>query len=209
MIFPWIYLWGNKTLKDYMYYMGVLSGILACLMPSDAMGRTLDNFNAISELLRYYICHIGLIVAPLMMVFSGLHKLDYRRIWKQPLVFFSVLLLIFINEIALKLCGLLSCSWEEFFSRSFRNAAFIFGPPGFADQYFGWCYGFAILPIFKYFVNGQEYFVPILWLIIPAYVLILPIDVLMSLPFEGRHIKLDALKFLKQRQLARESAQYE
>lgn len=209
VVFPFLFLYGGKYSKDYMYYLGVISGALACLLPSDAMGRELDNFDAIAELTRYYLCHVPLVVAPLMMVASGMHKLDYHRIWKQPFILYFVLSVIFFNELALKLCGLVPCTWEEFFSRGFRNAAFVFGPPPFVDYVFGSLYRVFIPPFFMFEIDSNLYFIPILWLVIPYYIFGSAVYLLISLPFESRHIKIDFLSFKRIRQLRKESSNYE
>ena len=51
LIFPFIYLSKNKTLKDYMFYMGVLSGIAATLLPVEAVGHAPFDVDVI----RFYL----------------------------------------------------------------------------------------------------------------------------------------------------------
>lgn len=206
LLFPFIFLFGGKYTKDYMFYIGILSALGAYIFAGSIFGRRLDNLNDILETIRYYACHAPLIIAPIMMVFSGLHKLDYRRILIQPFIFFAVLLIVLLNELFLVSSGLVQCSSVDFFSRDYRNGAFIFGPPSEYDNILSGVY-FLIPPFFTYIYPGTDltFYVPILWLTFPIIIFGPILCFLMCLPFENRHIKIDLYCIIQQHKLRRAS----
>ena len=192
LIFPWIFLSKSKILKDYMFYMGIISGLGATIIPIDAIGRNIFEFDTI----RFYYCHIIIWVVPLLMVLLKLHTLDYKRILKIPFLAYLVLCLILINEIILTGAGFVHVN--HLFNNEIRNSALIFGP--LADVEF---LGKLFTPLTpKLFLTvpvganaGAVYYWPILWLVIPSYIYICITALLLSLPFEYKNIKADLLTF--------------
>ena len=63
-----------------MFYLGVLSGVLAFLIPTEALGKSVATL----DLWRFYVCHLIIVAVPLLMVILKQHELDYKRIWKIP-----------------------------------------------------------------------------------------------------------------------------
>ena len=190
LVFPWFFLSKKNVLKDYMFYMGVMGGIGATFLPIDVIGR--DAFAL--ESMRFYFSHILIWVVPLLMVLLKLHTLDYKRIIKVPLLIYSVLGIILINEIILTGAGFVPLDY--LYSNEFRNSAFIFGPLaaiGFLGELFT-----ALTP--KLFLTipigenaGAAYYWPIIWLVIPAFIYFSILAFLLSLPFEYKRIKKDML----------------
>ena len=87
LVFPFAYLSKCNSIKDYMFYLGVISGIRGCVAPMPVIGLPFYH----PEVIRYYICHASIWIVPLLMVIFGIHKLDYRRIWKVIAIYFGVL----------------------------------------------------------------------------------------------------------------------
>lgn len=197
LVFPFVFFSKSKTLKDYMFYLGVLSGTLAIFLPIEAFNKHIFTFDA----LRFYIVHIIITVAPFLMVATGLHKLDYHRVYKVPLVFIGVLCIILVNEIILMEIGLVPMRKEDFFDHnSYRNFSMIFGvSPEFMhiEKYLTILTPSIFLKIpFGEFAGEPKYW-PIIWLIIPAFVLIGSLSFLLSIYWEKDHIKSDLAKFKK------------
>jgi len=166
---PLVYCFGNAYAKDYLYYIGFLSGWLVFFTPTTAIGRDLGNLENAIEVFRFYSCHAPLILGGLMMVASGNHKLDYRRLWAIPFAFVLVELVIVINAIFMQLVNIpgWATSWQRLISRDyFVNQSLSFGPPPGMDKvgnaWFYYLY-MATLTCFP-LGNGEWFFLPAVWI---------------------------------------------
>ena len=130
------------------------------------------------------------------MVKCEFHTLNYHRLWRVPFTFFEVLVIILFNEIILMATGLIEPNISNLFSRSYRNSSFIFGPaPSFNF----------VKPILDIFVpkifrtvpcgvnKGQELYWPVIWMVLPAYIILYGLGLLIYLPFEREHMKNDII----------------
>jgi len=190
LVFPWLFLSKNKIMKDYMFYMGVISGTAATLFPVDVIGHNAFEF----ETMRFYVSHVLLGVVPMLMVLLKLHTLDYRRIPKVPFLAYFTLCIILVNEIILIGTGFVHIN--HLFSNEIRNSALIFGPlreVELVGRFFT-----ALTP--ELFLTipigpnaGATFYWPIIWLVIPFYIYASIAALLMSLPFEHKNIKSDML----------------
>lgn len=200
LIFPFIYLSKKRPLRDYMYYVGVLGGIAALLVPTEALGNKLFVFDSI----RFYTSHIILFLAPVLMLSYKLHKLNYKKVWQSIFLFFGVLTLIMVNELILSLVGLSDI--KLFFSRHYRNNSFVFGPTkefdDFANKFF-----LPFVPKFlrtNYFnLNVDQFFFPILWLFFPVFIYFTPLFLLFGFPFNGSQIINDFSMLFKDKEKAK------
>lgn len=192
IFFPFMYLWGGKYFKDYMFYLGIVSGLGVYLFPSSYDGYVINNAATVVEIARFYFSHMPLVIAPLAMVASGLHRLNHRRVWVTPLIFLGVLTLIGLNEVFLKLSGVTNASWQDVFSNNYRNGAMVFGPMSILDASLGGFY-WVILPFLKYQWPGTNniYYVPVLWMALPTFVIMCIGYFLISLPWSHREAYLD------------------
>jgi len=188
LVFPWFYISKKKTLKDYMFYMGVLSGLGATFYPMGAVGLKAFEF----ETVRFYYCHILIWVVPLLMVLLKLHILDYKRIIKIPFLVYLILGIILVNEVVMTGAGFVPIDY--LFSSEFRNASFIFGPAA-EVEILGKLFTaltpriFMTVPVGAH--AGSVYYWPIIWLIVPVYIYFCVFALLLALPFEYRSIRND------------------
>jgi hypothetical protein len=177
-----------------MFYLGVISGIGATLLPFDMVG--LDAFDP--EAMRYYFSHSLIWIVPLLMVVLKLHTLDYKRIWKVPFIAYLVLCIILVNEVILTGAGFVHIS--HLYSNEVRNASLVWGPLAAVD-FVGRLFTaltpelFLTVPIGEN--AGAVYYWPIVWLIIPSYILFNIIGFLLSLPFEFRRFRSDVVSLIK------------
>jgi len=190
LVFPWFFVSGKNILKDYMFYMGIMSGLGATLLPVDVIDRNAFEF----ETVRFYFSHVVLWVVPLLMVLLKLHTLDYRRIPKVPFLAYLVLCIILVNEIILTGAGFVHIS--HLFSNDIRNSALIFGP--LSDvEFLGTLFRpltpnlFTTVPIGPN--AGNVFYWPIVWMILPSFVYFSAIALLLSLPFEFKRLRTDIL----------------
>ena len=184
MIFPFIYLSDWKTGKDYMFYLGIISGVLGCIAPMPAFGLPFYSLEAI----RCYICHASLWQVPLLMVMFGQHKLNYRRIWKSFVMYFIVLCVIIVNELILiKLRWVDTSTLEEFFDSSSRDMGYAVGlPAGIMEE------------IGKYVLwmtpkAWKSPYIPLLWELFPVIIYGGIACLCLSLYWEHDRIKQDVL----------------
>ncbi len=183
IIFPFILLSKNKYAKDYMFYMGVISGIASIALPLEAIGRSLKEIDVI----RFYICHYLIFIVPFYMVFYGLHKLEFKRVFFFPISFMLVLALIVANEVILMEMGFVDMRGNDFLNYNYRNSSFIFGPTEnlkeISDKYVDWAVPkpFKTVMIGEY--KGAEKYTPILWLLVPSYVYLVPITMVIYFTF--------------------------
>lgn len=188
LVFPFINLTKNKTLKDYMYYFGVFGGMGAMLFPTEALGQPFYSL----DVLRFYFAHFLIFACPLLVVHYGLHTLSLNRLWRVPICLIGTMCLILVNEVILIGIGLVDFDIQKLFSDSFRNYSFVFGPMPELKPYLGFID--ALVPSFmKHGLVGEAAvyvnYWPILWVIIPGFVY-LPIGAfLVSLPFTHKEVK--------------------
>ena len=195
LIFPFIFLSQNKVLKDYMFYVGILSGTLAVFFPLEAIGKVAFSFDAI----RFYVCHTIITVAPFLMVYAGLHKLNYRRIYKVPICFLIVYVIILVNEIILIEIGLVPLRSGNLFATGdefYRNFSMVFGVSENFEAMEGIISFFT--PEFMMRIPfgphaGEKKYWPVLWAIFPAFVYIGGLSLLLSIYWEKAHMKADFL----------------
>jgi len=190
LIFPWFFLSKNNILKDYMFYMGITSGIGATIIPIDAINQSAFEF----ETMRYYFSHIIIFAVPLLMVLLKLHTLDYKRILKVPFMAYLTLCIILANEIILTGAGFVHIN--HLYSYEIRNSSLIFGPLPeleFVGRLFTALTPELFLTVPVGANAGDVYYWPILWLVIPFYIYFCILSLLLSLPFEYKNIKKDIL----------------
>jgi hypothetical protein len=204
LTFLFIFISKNKTLKDYMFYIGLCAGLMACITPITAYGRSAASFDAI----RFFVIHGIMALAPFLMVICGHHKLNWRRTWRPIFVLACVMGVILINEVILISVGIINpdnyeplrngilTSFELLVSNIYRNGAMVFGPENYSE---GGMYGkifAALCPNFLKTVawgpnKGQLLFWPILWGIIPGFIYITIACFLICMPFDYKRFWRD------------------
>ena len=192
-LFPFLFLTKSNRAKDYMFFLGLISGVLSILYPVEPI----QNPNQSAEwldIIRFYIHHNILWQVPLLMVILKVHKLDYRRIWSVPLCFMAVLLFIMINQILQSELGYIALRDGDFLDINYKNTSFIWGPTDDLAKLFTWACPsfFKTVPVGPY--AGQTKYWPWFWLIIPIFVYFIPLCFLISLIFDFKHFKEDCKK---------------
>ena len=219
---PFILHWGRPSWKDYMYYMGVISGIVAILLPSglmryDDFPNGITSFDYVLEVVRYYFCHAVIILAGYLMVAHGSHKLEFSRIKYLPFTLLFICILV----------GAHSIIWGPIFKlkdfphdwlgedgvlnnlsihNQIANQSMIFGPQPSVDG--------IIRPIAKFFIpylmvynyDGKIYFTPILWVEPFFLILIATVGSAMTYPFDKLGVKSSFEAFRQRRRMAKEKA---
>ena len=189
-LFPFLFLTKSKTAKDYMFYIGVLSGALATILPLEPIQKA-DQAGEFLDIVRFYIHHAILWLVPLLMVALKLHTLSWRRIWKVPGCLLLLLLFIMLNQIFQSELGFVGLRGDDIFEIGYKNSSYIWGPDDDIGYFIAkFCPDiFKTIPVGEF--AGQTKYWPWFWLIVPAYILIPVLSLLLVLPFDWENFKSD------------------
>ncbi len=185
LFFPFIFMSRCNAAKDYMVFLGIISGFLATLYPTEALGKSVLTL----DLWRFYICHGIIIAIPMLTVLLKLHKLDVKRIWKTPICVCAVLLFIICNQILQSELGIIPLRKDDMLNVSFHNPSLIWGPTDDVAVFFSW-----FTPSFMKTVPagpyaGQEKYWPFFWMVPGVIVYFTLVPLLICLIFDFKHTK--------------------
>ena len=198
-LFPFFFFSKNEKIKDYMFYIGVISGLIALFYPQEPIAKV-DQAAEQLDIIRFYYHHWMVLAVPLLMVLLGLHKLSYKRILVAPTGLLLLMLFIILNQVFQWELGFFTLwSEDDFLAIHFKNTSYIWGP-GTNDAIGNFLATFTpklfrTVPVGEY--AGQAKFWPWFWIIVPCYVLVTPLAFLLSLPFDGKSLKADVRKLLR------------
>ena len=162
---PFIWLFGNRLLKNFLTYIGSIAGMIAMLVPYWFIGQSAFQ----SEAYRFYLCHSLLFISSLLPVFLGLVKLEWKHFWKIGLLFFTMLAIIIVNDIFFIVIGHYPVSNPSDIYGSLReiNPCWSITAPAGFDWLMKIISSFT--PAFLRGGNASGFYVPILWYAIPMY----------------------------------------
>lgn len=199
-LFPFFFWSKNDKVKDYMFYIGVLSGLIALFYPQEPIAKT-DQLAEQLDIVRFYYHHWMVMAVPLLMVLFGHHKLSYKRILSAPTGLLLLMLFIMLNQIFQSEMGFIPLRDRgNFFGIDYKNTSYIWGP-GTNDAIGDFLALFTpdffkTVPVGEF--AGQTKYWPWFWMIVPVYVLVTPLSFLLSMIFDHKSLKAD-LKALKTR----------
>ena len=189
-LFPFMLISKNKYVKDYMFYIGVLSGLIAVFYPIDPIMKQ-DQTGEIIDILRFYLHHNLLWYVPMLMVVLKHHKIEYRRIWATPVIFLLVMLFIILNQIFQSELGFIDLRGDDIHAIPYVNNSLIWGPDGNISKLIEWACPniFKTIPVGPH--QGEAKYWPWFWLIVPCFVILLPVCFLMAMIFDFECFKKD------------------
>lgn len=184
IIFPFILLKNNNPrAKDYMFYMGIISGLASMFFPTEMFGKELRTLNT----LRFYICHILIFIVPFYMVFFDIHTLEAKRLIYFPISFLIVLCVIYLNELILMEMGFVDMRGNDIVNYNYRNFSFIFGPIPELESISNFLFDWMVPKPFKQIMVGEfagtPKYMPVLWLVVPCFVYLPVVGFLLYLVF--------------------------
>ena len=199
-LFPFFFWSKNDKIKDYMFYIGVISGLIALFYPQEPIAKV-DQSAEQLDIIRFYYHHWMVMAVPLLMVLLGHHKLSYKRILSAPTGLLLLMLFIMLNQIFQSELGFIPLRDRgNFFGIDYKNTSYIWGPGTndaigdilalFTPDFF------KTVPVGEF--AGQTKYWPWFWLITPVYLIITPLSFLMALIFDHKALAMD-VKALKQR----------
>lgn len=187
IVFPFIMLIKRKSvLHDFMFLIGIVGGLAGVLYPTEALGKSMFTF----ETIRFYFCHMSLFAVPLLLALLDLRRPNIKKWWLIPLCFLGYQVIILINTALVTFTGMVTregyTALDLFLSRQYLNNSFTFGPTddmGAVGEFIG----NLALPFMKKDIfnlnNGGVFYWPVIWLLVPSYVLFVPFYLIFSLPF--------------------------
>ena len=184
-LFPFFFFSKNKYIKDYMFYIGVLSGLIALFYPQEPIAKV-DQLGETLDIIRFYYHHWMLLAVPLLLVLLGHHKLSYRRILSAPVGLLLLMLFIMLNQLFQSELGYIPLRSDDFYDINYKNTSYIWGP-GTGDAigtFLSWfCPSFfKTVPVGQY--AGTTKYWPWFWMIFPAFILVTPLAFGLSMIFD-------------------------
>ena len=195
-LFPFFFFSKNEKVKDYMFYIGMLSGLLALFYPEEPIAKA-DQLGEQLDIVRFYYHHWMVMAVPLLMALFGLHKPSYKRVLSAPTGLLLLMLFIMLNQIFQSELGFIPLRDRgNFFGIDYKNTSYIWGPG--TNDAIG---NFLALFTPKFFKTvpvgefaGQLKYWPWFWMITPVYLLVTPLSMLLALIFDSKSIKADIRK---------------
>ena len=196
-LFPLLFLSKSERAKDYMFYIGMLSGLIAIFYPQEPMAKV-DQTVEMLDILRFYYHHWQLMAVPLLMVLLKHHKLSYKRILSAPVGLLLIMLFVMLNQVFQSELGFIPMRDSNFFDVNFKNTSYIWGPElpdGIGKFLSMFCPEFfRTVPIGPY--AGQEKYWPWFWMIFPVFILVTPLAFGLCMIFDHKSLVSD-LKALR------------
>lgn len=191
-LFPFFFFCKNKYVKDYMFYIGVLSGLIALFYPQEPMAKV-DQLGEFWDIVRFYYHHWMLMAVPLLMVLLKKHTLSYKRVAVVPVGLLLLMLFIMLNQIFQSELGFIPLRSDDMFSINYKNTSYIWGPGKndaigeflalFCPDYF------KTIPVGEF--AGQEKYWPWFWMIFPCFILVTPLSFGLSMIFDHKTLSCD------------------
>lgn len=198
-LFPFFFWSKNTKIKDYMFYIGVISGLIALFYPQEPMAKA-DQYAEQLDIIRFYYHHWMVLAVPLLMVLFGHHKLSYKRILSAPTGLLLLMLFIMLNQIFQSELGFIPLRDRgNFFGIDYKNTSYIWGP-GTNDAIGNFLALFTpemfkTVPVGEF--AGQTKYWPWFWLITPVYLIVTPLSLLIALVFDHKSLAADVKSMRK------------
>ena len=192
-LFPFFFFSKNKYIKDYMYYIGMISGLIALFYPQEPMAKV-DQLAESWDIVRFYFHHWMLLAVPLLMLLWGHHQLSWKRILVAPVGLLLLMLFIILNQVFQSELGFIPLRSNDIFAIGYKNTSYIWGPG--ANDAIGsflalFCPDFfKTIPVGQF--AGQEKYWPWFWLIFPAFLLVTPLAFGLCMIFDHKNFARDA-----------------
>ncbi len=194
-LFPFLFFSKNKYAKDYMFYIGIISGLIALVYPQEPLAKK-DQLAEFWDIVRFYYHHWMLMAVPLLMALLGLHRPSWKRILSAPVGLLLLMLFIMLNQIFQSELGFIPLRSDDMFLINYKNTSYIWGP-GTNDaigEVFTWfCPDFfRYIPVGEF--AGQEKYWPWFWLIFPVFILVTPMAFGICMIYDRKNFAQDCKK---------------
>ena len=199
-LFPFLYFIKNKYIKDYMFYIGVLTGLIVLFYPQEPLVKS-NQMGEFWDIVRFYFHHWMIMAVPLLMVLLGHHKLSYKRVICAPIGLLLLMLFIILNQIFQSELGFIPLRNSDIFAIGYKNSSYIWGPG--TDDAIGnflalFCPDFfKVIPVGQF--AGQVKYWPWFWMIFPCFILVTPLSFGLSMIFDHSSLGKDLKKLFRKK----------
>ncbi|MBQ3251890.1 MAG: YwaF family protein [Oscillospiraceae bacterium] len=198
-LFPFMFWSKNQKVKDYMFYIGMLSGLIALFYPQEPIAKT-NQLGEQLDIVRFYYHHWMVMAVPLLMVLLGHHKISYKRVFCAPTGLLLLMLFIMLNQIFQSELGFVPLRDRgDFFGIGYKNTSYIWGPGEndaigdffslFTPEFF------KTVPVGEF--AGQMKYWPWFWIVVPVYILVTPLSFVLAMIFDHKALKADLKALVK------------
>ena len=180
---PIVILIGSQLWQNFFFYIGSIAGFASICV-------TYWLKEPMVEQIRFVICHGLLFVSSFLPLLFGIYKINYRKCWRLPFVFYMILCILIVNDTAVYI---LAYTEPRPFGNLLQylilpNPCWAMGPP--ANYPIIEAFAAPLTPsIFLESKGGVT--TPILWFAIPLFVLITVIGFLLGIMLDNKHFKDD------------------
>ena len=197
-LFPFMFVTKNKYIRDYMFYIGVISGLIVLFYPQEPLAKV-DQLAEFWDIVRFYFHHWMIMTVPLLMVLWKHHTLSYKRVWVAPVGLLLLMLFIILNQIFQSELGFIPLRGNDIFAIGYKNTSYIWGPgENDAIGHFlaSFCPDFLkTIPVGEF--AGQTKYWPWFWLFPAAFTLLTPLAFLITLIWDGKRFGSDVRRLFK------------
>lgn len=166
----------KKIPLDYIVTIGLIGGFAAFMYPTEVILGQFDSVNVSYKLklfsfdtIRFYLVHFLIFIIPFILLYFKMHKMELKRSLYLSLSVLTMMSIVLLNEfIIYKLGWLDNLSIalnmdvkDLFYSHNYRNSSFVYGIP---DSLAG--IGKIITILVPNFMKN----IPIIWILIPAFI---------------------------------------
>ena len=191
-LFPFMLLSKSDRCKEYMFHIGMISGLIALFYPQEPLAK-IDQAGEFWDIVRFYFHHWMLLAVPLLMVLLGHHTLSWKRTLAAPVGLMLLMLFIMLNQIFQSELGFIPMRGDDLLHINYKNSSYIWGPgnnDAIGDFLALFCPNlFKTVPMGP--MAGQPKFWPWFWLICPAFLLVTPIAFGLTMIFDHRNFRSD------------------
>ena len=196
-LFPFFFFSKNKYVKDYMFYIGVLSGLIALFYPQEPLAKT-NQLGEFWDIVRFYYHHWMLLTVPMLQLLFGHHTLSYKRILSAPVGLLLLMLFIMLNQIFQSELGFIPLRSDDMFDINYKNSSYIWGP-GENDAIGSFLAMFCpdffkTIPVGEF--AGQIKYWPWFWMIFPVFILVTPLSFGLCMVFDRKVFAADLHLFV-------------
>ena len=158
MASPFIFLFGSELWHNFITYVGTVAGGMSLCV-------TYWMYEPVEEQLRFVTCHAMLLITSCLPAILGIYKINWRKCWRMPFVFYGCLMVLIVNDVITYTLGIVgdvgALSLHDFLI--LENPCWAMGAPE----------GYPFVEnIVGFFTPDVFSGVPILWFAIPIFLLI-------------------------------------
>ncbi len=180
---PIVLLIGSQLWQNFFFYIGSIAGYISICV-TYWLGEPLE------EQLRFVICHGLLFVSSFLPFLFGIYKVNYRKCWRLPFVFYMILMILIVNDTVVYMLAYTEQTRPSDLLTYLiaQNPCWAMGPP------VNYPFVEALVAPFTpsiFLASEGGVTTPILWFAIPLFILITVVGFLLGIILDNKGFKKD------------------